>query len=1277
MKKITLLAMSFIMALVVNAQDTGKDVTGLFTNTDFETGDNSGWTYDSNGIGAGHAATAEKYGYQGVHFMEAWTGSGGTLLDFNWYQTAEVPNGYYVVTALAHAIRQNQGDNTPVSEGVYVYANNVEVAVECTTESPDEYVLLVEVTDGKLTIGYRAEECNVNWVACDYFQVTQCFGTTEEELQVSYSKCEMTKIAERLNVLTENSMSAELRDDIYSAVEEIKGLTTPEDCAALLLLLASYEAEAEACVVAYEQLILKIDEVYELADNSDDADMLYDAADAAQEKYDNGELDAEGALEEVAALNQAIFDYNNSIITGEEGFDVTELYVTNPSWRTSASKAGWDIVVERKMNWGDFPAFGTDLAEVYQSDFNISQTLENIPNGKYKVRVQAFYRGGTLTAELYGNNDAVKLLPLNKYSTADFGTLAGNYKDNLADNLVAASAVFNTYNPATGRNYYDENELEVIVMDGTLTFGIRSYTTDMGTWCAYRDFKLFYYGNFPYINLLGKINNVRDYIEKNEKNIPTAIWYMLDEYLWEIEENGYVVEGEHSDEEVNAVILELDAKWNEALEAIALFAELKETVAYADNSLLPLDFPGADDLLNLVNEGNYYFDPDCEENTYEVLLDFETRLNEGITAYLFSQEATPENPADYTFLVPNPNFEQKGEWTWSVTASGSDQWIGNCRPSEEGGANRRGINLWGWGITSVDVHQVLTGLPNGLYKVSAEFITQFNNDKGKSYATDQHVYATGAATVISDYLTETGWDTYEWTTLTTNDFAVVVDGTLTIGAASSQGGPDSEGWFQATNFKLYYCGEASDDAKAAAWEELLAEANEAVDCLIPNEKQELASAITEASAIAESGDYDQASVLLNSVLTEWTGVVEATNAFYGGYYAKLDTIRLYDAYEGCENVYYFADATIALADAILASDTTTHNCFADLDSKIHAYANYAAALRDAERAVYSGEYSDKNTEAFVDGVIIPQLETLLTALCEVEATDALTAELRKKLAIFVQSNNMDLEVEEGDVTYLLANPTVETKEGEDLAGWTILKNNAQNCGTNSNEHYSGVTNAYLDAWHPTAGTMNATFYQELHGIPDGTYRLTAAARADGQNALIFAAITEDVKAKTTKFAEVKKYGAYRGEIWTADSLEWVAAGSPTVEELGDELAELYPYFMARPNAAGYGEGYGWSWHVIDEIEVTNHYLFIGLSADRDFHGQKRFNGTWMGADDWKLELIKKSDVQSEYDPFGTGIENVEVTAPVMKGIYDLYGRRIEVITAPGIYIVNGKKVLVK
>lgn len=51
-------------------------------------------------------------------------------------------------------------------------------------------------------------------------------------------------------------------------------------------------------------------------------------------------------------------------------------------------------------------------------------------------------------------------------------------------------------------------------------------------------------------------------------------------------------------------------------------------------------------------------------------------------------------------------------------------------------------------------------------------------------------------------------------------------------------------------------------------------------------------------------------------------------------------------------------------------------------------------------------------------------------------------------------------------------------------------------------------------------------------------------------------------------------------------------------------------------------------------------------------------------------------IETEYD--ATNIDVIEVVDEVVvKGIYDLFGRRVDAATAPGIYIINGKKVLVK
>lgn len=53
---------------------------------------------------------------------------------------------------------------------------------------------------------------------------------------------------------------------------------------------------------------------------------------------------------------------------------------------------------------------------------------------------------------------------------------------------------------------------------------------------------------------------------------------------------------------------------------------------------------------------------------------------------------------------------------------------------------------------------------------------------------------------------------------------------------------------------------------------------------------------------------------------------------------------------------------------------------------------------------------------------------------------------------------------------------------------------------------------------------------------------------------------------------------------------------------------------------------------------------------------------------WRVKLVVENN---------TAIEGIEEVEPVSEGIYDLTGRKIDDITNPGIYIINGKKVFVK
>ena len=98
---------------------------------------------------------------------------------------------------------------------------------------------------------------------------------------------------------------------------------------------------------------------------------------------------------------------------------------------------------------------------------------------------------------------------------------------------------------------------------------------------------------------------------------------------------------------------------------------------------------------------------------------------------------------------------------------------------------------------------------------------------------------------------------------------------------------------------------------------------------------------------------------------------------------------------------------------------------------------------------------------------------------------------------------------------------------------------------------------------------------------------------------------------------------------------------------------------------------------IYDMNGTADYPII-LTANED--GTISFEDFYLATYNWDTHSLTGGgvlyqDVTATKCP--TGIENVVVENNAVKGIFDLQGRKIGAITAPGIYIVNGKKVLVK
>ena len=115
-----------------------------------------------------------------------------------------------------------------------------------------------------------------------------------------------------------------------------------------------------------------------------------------------------------------------SIAMGQSWLDLTNEYIVNPNFDNNQS-TGWTYTSNASSQQLNYEAM-----EFWYGTFDIYQTI-NVPNGKYRISVQAYYRTEdnnnaytkyengeeNITAYLYANKDSVKLASIySEHSTS-------------------------------------------------------------------------------------------------------------------------------------------------------------------------------------------------------------------------------------------------------------------------------------------------------------------------------------------------------------------------------------------------------------------------------------------------------------------------------------------------------------------------------------------------------------------------------------------------------------------------------------------------------------------------------------------------------------------------------------------------------------------------------------------------------------------------------------------------------------------------------------------
>ena len=174
------------------------------------------------------------------------------------------------------------------------------------------------------------------------------------------------------------------------------------------------------------------------------------------------------------------------------------------------SGASFCIGDARNGNWKGEPNIdeNTSCAQKWNvSAFDVNQTITDLPNGFYELRVQGFYReGGSKTADIAASNYAAgksvlnAILYANEESTPLMSIMSEAKKGDAPDNNNYYTTSLGYVPQMTGgaTAFFSEglyqHALPVEITDGTLHIGVRKSTGAAYDWTCFDNFELYYYG---------------------------------------------------------------------------------------------------------------------------------------------------------------------------------------------------------------------------------------------------------------------------------------------------------------------------------------------------------------------------------------------------------------------------------------------------------------------------------------------------------------------------------------------------------------------------------------------------------------------------------------------------------------------------------------------------------------------------------------------------------------------------------------------------------------
>lgn len=159
----------------------------------------------------------------------------------------------------------------------------------------------------------------------------------------------------------------------------------------------------------------------------------------------------------------------------------------NNTWEGSFSKGGY---ADGQSFYGNY------AAEVFNNNFHVFQKLSNIPNGRYRLSIQGFYRynntsDNTNKVAVDAHKNGYERLYAEFYANGVRKSIQSvvDYLDEKDAVTVSTNALAKAaYSFLLG--YYDDNSLEVVVTNHEMTIGVQKSQMDGCDWTVFDNFEL-------------------------------------------------------------------------------------------------------------------------------------------------------------------------------------------------------------------------------------------------------------------------------------------------------------------------------------------------------------------------------------------------------------------------------------------------------------------------------------------------------------------------------------------------------------------------------------------------------------------------------------------------------------------------------------------------------------------------------------------------------------------------------------------------------------------